>query len=179
MNVFVIGEPAVGKSTIVKKVLSTFKEIPQAFKFKKVTGRIYHGAKVVLLGDYGILGTALFGGTDKFSMAVQSDAIEFLSLFPEKFEGFSLLLEGDRLNNPAFIEKFLLSPSRVVLVEASPEEKKTRHEKRGDKQSKVWLQGRETKVQNIRKAFPVEVVRNETEEDLSRNAELILSLLKN
>jgi len=69
------GQPAVGKTTIVKQFFQNFSGW-RNFKFKKLYGHYNEELNLVILGKY--ISGEIFSGTDKLSMAVQPDFEEFI-----------------------------------------------------------------------------------------------------
>lgn len=149
------GEPATGKSTLMRRVLVALG--PGApFRVGLVRGTRHRRA--VVLGLYPYKET--FGGTDRLSMAVQPDALRFLSANAGK--RLVVLFEGDRLFNLSFLTAALrLAPeSRLFLLTAPPGALSERHRRRADSQSDAFLKGRATKYRNLAAALPLCAMRN-------------------
>lgn len=185
MKVIVIaGEPAVGKSTLMKRVIERIgwsgKEITSDGFVYTVVGL---DKRVAVLGFYEEGET--FGGTDRYAMNIQSKAETALEELAEKHR--VLLFEGDRLFNAKFLESLHKRfPMKVFLLEANAEEKEKRHSKRGDSQNKTWLAGRATKLENILKynnamknRYRISVLTNETEQELQSNTDTIIQEINN
>ncbi len=153
------GEPATGKTTAMLAILSTLGEL-QPFEFGRVKGYVAHGPKVILLGIYD---GKTFAGTDRLSMTVITDARKLLEWLKgngqKKFRGYTVLFEGDRLFNQAFLRDCIAAAeqTRFFVLEVSAEEKERRHKQRGDTQSASWLKGRATKTKGIIDAFPGQI----------------------
>ena len=148
------GEPCSGKTSMMR-ALKDLLNIDKEFEYKLLKG--YHDDKL----DHAILGIykeELFAGTDRLSMAVQPDTIEFLkqAKFPNVY------LEGDRLSKPSFINACLeITPNvRVIILEASPTILANRHKQRGDEQSEDWLRAKKTTVHNIKEKYPCHIFEN-------------------
>lgn len=172
-----IGEPASGKSTVMRAVLSGLDSTYTSFKYRLVVGRQYP-RNLYVLGIYD--DRNVFGGTDRLSMAVQPDAIRFLSKVPPCS---TVLFEGDRLTRAGFLQAAAAAGNlKLFLLEASPDEKKRRHKDRNDTQPPQFQRSRATLVANIAAHFPVERLRNERPANIESCAALIraaLSVLSN
>ena len=168
----VIGEPATGKTTLLRYVLQRLGNDYQPFKFGRLLyGRQYKGGLYVL-GIYADNET--FGGTDRLSMAVQPVAIRFLNKVPTNAV---VLFEGDRLTRVGFLGAAGRDRLRLFLVEASPQEKLRRHRARRDTQSVQFHRSRATLIRRISDTFPVDRLRNETTADLRANADRVMRAL--
>jgi dephospho-CoA kinase len=142
------GEPCSGKTTLVKRFI---KESGLQFKKKRVNKLLdlLHDEEngVYILGLYeDSIGT--FQGTDKLSMAVQPDAVDFFN----SIDSGTVIFEGDRLFNnkmldylsDKFGERF-----KVLVLSASDEVLEERHTSRNDNQDDKFKTSRKTKVNNI------------------------------
>ena len=148
------GEPATGKTTLMKSVFAEFDQ-PQTLRFGLVTGHYEEKNNLALMGTYGSWQAApnAFEGTDRLSMAVNSDFLEYMRLGKR-----NILFEGDRLfslNNLRDIkDKYHL---RTIVLEQDDETLHQRHIDRGDTQSDKFLKGRKTKIANILAAHDLEI----------------------
>lgn len=148
------GEPATGKSTVMKKVISQLGD-GLFLKSDTLAYTLHNRYNVVVLGYYEMGVT--FGGTDRLPMNVQPVAEKWMKLFSQGLHKDSVVLfEGDRLFNSSFLAYIQsLGDNNVFIVLNSKEDiKKARHAQR-DNQNETWLKGRVTKIANIVKAFPV------------------------
>jgi len=163
------GEPACGKTTIMKRFLE--EKNLQSVEPKKLVSSMYDvNNKLYILGKYG--SDELFPGTDKLSMAVQPNAIEFLKECKD-----NILFEGDRLFTQSFLEEAVNLVDRgelelrIIIITADPSIVSKRHHDRGDTQSEKFLKGRVTKYENIMSSFIlmpyIEVMTNNDEKDLT------------
>lgn len=157
------GEPATGKSTIMKRLMATYPNAPVPMKFQKVKYLEYAFTGPIILGRYDE-GEA-FGGTDRLPMNVQPDAEVFLVM--HKDSSSTLLFEGDRLFNAKFIRfiKNLGVPCHFFAVISREDVIAQRHAER-DQQNATWLAGRKTKVKNLIDEFDLQMVFNNSEQDL-------------
>jgi len=108
----------------------------------------------VVLGIYD--DDSIFAGTDKLSMAVNKDTIDFLRKNKKP-----VLMEGDRLFNLKFLEASAsigYDVQVIVCVVNDSMEILDRYKKRGRMQSMTFIKGRNTKINNIIKQFPVKLL---------------------
>lgn len=176
--VAVAGEPAAGKTSIVRAALARLdRPLPPVSAIGLVRLHFY-GPDLVVVGDYSPA-AGLFAGTDRLSMAVEPQARGLLAhMRGREWAAATVLIEGDRLTGLGFLEAVrALAALRVVVVTAPPEVLAERHRRRGDSQTATFLRGRRTKVERIRAALPVEVMENGSGDDLDRNAARLVELL--
>lgn len=174
------GEPATGKTTLVREVIKRIGG-PAAmvdYKFKTFAAHLVPSRKLIIAGIYS--GSGTFGGTDRLSMGVMPAALEFIHKNDALgFEDWRLLFEGDRL----FCNKFIEACNEICAVDmailsANEELTHFRHGDRGDTQNATWLAGRKTKVRNVAAKFPHHTcLVNETAEDLEKNTDWLLQRL--
>lgn len=146
------GEPAVGKTTLMKAFLLRLEEKygkPKTLKYGTLWGHEF-GERIAVLGKYHVGGP--FEGTDRLSMSVQTDAKEFMG---SPFARPVVIFEGDRLFNRSFLDfcHALAGSSLhvIVLHTAAQAILDERHKQRGDSQSETFLKGRRTKIANIKR----------------------------
>jgi len=149
MKVIAIGgEPGCGKTTLMKRVVEHYKVEPKYDSVKLVP--YLQKDNVYILGKYDSDG-GVFQGTDRMSMAVQPEAVKFLTTLPEHS---IVLFEGDRLFTASFLEKVLdLYQLNIVYLKTTKEVRQARYVERGSEQNETWLAGRESKVSNILSNF--------------------------
>ena len=139
------GEPATGKTTLVKEILKD--QQMQDYKFGLLRGHLLESLNLLVLGIYN---NDTFCGTDKLSMAVNSHFLKFLQITKRNF-----LFEGDRLfskNNLEYINK--LHETKVLILENDKKTLYNRHLYRKDNQSEIFKKGRKTKILNIKNKIP-------------------------
>src|SRR6516162_1720991 len=143
----VIGEPATGKTALMRVVLARLGQAYTPFKFGKLLyGRQYPGSLYVL-GIY--VGAETFGGTDRLSMAVQPVAIRFLrNLAPKRA---IVVFEGDRLTRAGFLGA--ARSVKLFLVESSLAEKARRYRAPCDRQSPRFHRSRARLISRIARAL--------------------------
>lgn len=168
MRVFAIGgEPATGKSSLMKAVIASLTGERKLFQFGLLRGYMYPDAKLFIFGVYD---EKVFSGTDRLSMAVQRDAQIFIQNGDQQYSEYLVLFEGDRLFNQKFLDfcRASLGADNVgaVVLAASDPEKERRHLDRKDTQTEQFKKSRRTKYQNILlKSEWVQPVLNQTYED--------------
>jgi adenylate kinase len=146
------GLPATGKSTILKKFMKELEWVKQEPR-KLVTSMYNKANDLYIIGDYSDP-KEKFPGLDRLSMAVQPEAIKFLQETKS-----NILFEGDRLFTASFLESAsqMVDLSqlelKIVFIKADPKIVKERHAERDDSQSKKFIKGRDTKLDNIRSSF--------------------------
>jgi uridine kinase len=137
------GNPGSGKTTLMKRILNHYQLEPKYESYKLVP--YLQKGNVYVLGKYE--DGEVFAGTDRMSMAVQPEAIKFLSTLSANSV---VLYEGDRLFTASFLEdcvdKYDLSIIHLATTEDVREE---RYKERGSNQNETWLAGRESKINNI------------------------------
>ena len=169
MNVLTIllaGVPASGKSTIFREVRDHLFDIQIPFKYKKLRGVRNENGRIQMLG---VFDNSKHEGTDKLSMTVIDDALEYIRRLEPGFKKV-VLLEGDRLLNERFIEE---TNAEVIIIEASKYILLKRHIERNDNQSETFLKRCETKVSNIQKKYDLAPLPNNTTEEKERIVKLI------
>lgn len=167
------GQPAVGKTTLVKKFFTEYKTW-KSFKYKKLYGHYNEELNLIILGKYSK--SEMFSGTDKLSMAVQPDFDEFLDL---KDLDYNVLFEGDRLFNLKSLKRAKqIKDLHVFIVESV--HTKTRHIERNDSQTEKFIKGRVTKVNNIKNWLldDYTILINNEEEDIDKNFNILLNTVR-
>ena len=170
------GEPAVGKTTLIRQFFSNYSPWLR-FKYKKLYGHYNKKLHLVILGVYSA--KEVFSGTDRLSMSVQPDFEEFIDI-NKKWEkhnpNYNILFEGDRLFNLKAIKKAETNMNlKVYLLEIKHVD--SRHKDRNDNQSEKFIKGRQTKINNIKEYLNdrYEILVNDSDADLKRNYNKILS----
>lgn len=145
---YLIGEPGVGKTTL----LNAITEGLPGMAARRPFARTIYDCGVVQLGE----SHPVFGGTDKLSMSVQPKVVEWAAMpdYPD------IVGEGDRLANAKFFQamKDLGYDLCIVHCHAPSEVAAERRLMRAARhtmkpQDAVWLQGRQTKVARLAKEW--------------------------
>lgn len=160
------GEPASGKTTLMRKVMAGLS--PKWIQRKRGLLTVESSGRYLVLGDYSQGG---FAGTDRLSMAVQPVALDFLRQIVGK--PVVVLFEGDRLFNGSFLaacERLAEGCTRWYALDVSAAEVERRHAERADTQGETFLKGRRSKIAKIRNGFDVAVETNDTGADSDRIA---------
>ncbi|MEK9767827.1 MAG: hypothetical protein VW683_02800 [Betaproteobacteria bacterium] len=140
------GEPATGKTTLMKTFLEMVKP-EDRLKFGLVRGHLSRTLNLAVLGLYGDGKT--FEGTDMLSMAVNPHFVKYI----EK-NNRNIAFEGDRLFTVSNLEKLDKKYDlRLIILQQDEKELEKRHKKRNDTQTEKFLKGRKTKISNILSAF--------------------------
>jgi len=176
------GEPATGKSTLMKKWMSPYK-----WEDIKLTDLLYgmycKEINTIVLGKDYFDEENMFCGTDRLSMAVQPKAVEW---FKESYNSSenNIVFEGDRLFTASFLYEIVSQGHDIkcFYIKADKSILEDRHTSRGDSQDEKFLNSRRTKYNNILCNFElmdyIEEYSNNNEEDQSILVEKILKTLK-
>jgi hypothetical protein len=127
----------------MKRLIDYYTPVKKYEEFKLVP--YLQNNNIYILGKYDE--GEVFSGTDRMSMAVQPEAIKFLASLSEDS---IVLYEGDRLFTASFLEdcaeKYDL---KIVHISTRADVREERYKERGSNQNVTWLQGRESKINNI------------------------------
>lgn len=141
----IAGEPGTGKTTLMWRFINQYTW--ETREDVKLVNTLYNKElDLHILGKYEE--GEKFAGTDRYSMAVQPAAMEFV-----KNTKSNILFEGDRLTNAKFYDFLLELPAvhdvEFLILTANKNTLTERYEKRGSNQSDTFLKGRKTKIDNI------------------------------
>ena len=161
------GVPAVGKTTLMRRVLRAFKPLKK-FKYGLVQG-VYNKAKRVYI--IGIYDNSMFSGTDKLSMAVQPHFKKFINKVPEA----KIIFEGDRLFNQSLFDEIKCN---IVVITADDKVIDQRHELRSDNQTEKFKRSKQTKINNIINNNNVKILNNNTDIDAEELYQYIINLIE-
>jgi|TARA_R110000824_G_scaffold685_1_gene4273 2-phosphoglycerate kinase len=163
------GEPCTGKSTLVRRIKNEH-NVDIEFQYKKLL-KGYRNKDTEIMGIYN---EELFDGTDRLSMAVQP---VFLDYIEQKDNDRHVILEGDRLFKKSLIENLSNGKHnfRIIILKASENSKKHRHETRMDDQTEKWLNSKKTTIKNIEKAYKHSLFQNENETDCKKIMSYIMT----
>jgi uridine kinase len=170
------GEPGSGKTTLMKRVVEHYNLQP---KFDEVKLVPYHqNQNVYVLGKYEE--AQVFAGTDRMSMAVQPEAIKFLTTLADTAV---VLYEGDRLFTASFLESCVENyDTKIIYLSTDRSVRQERYKERGSEQDETWLRGRESKIANILTNFTLmfhtEKFPNNTKEEQDKIFEHLIFLIE-
>jgi hypothetical protein len=166
-----IGEPAVGKSTIMKKFMSRVgnwnfhqpKYVPHHINLK-------NGQLTAVLGSYDDK-THAFPGTDRMSMAAQPEVIKFLQKRLD--QQASIFFEGDRLGNLSMIEALQKMEGVDLCVVQIITSNWVVKQRERPSQTDRFRASRKTKIANMQHAVQVRFV-NDSPSDLDTIVEWLI-----
>lgn len=152
----ICGEPATGKSAIVRRIMEnqTPEWIPEKLGTMVWSKNERTGLTVLGIYEEGVT----FAGTDRLSMAVAADA-ELFFRQADSLGCNKILFEGDRLFYVKLITHIISTASEFLFINlmVKQEELEQRRAARvaiGQVQSAQFLKGRHTKYVNLRNTFP-------------------------
>lgn len=170
--IFIAGVPASGKTTLFKRIRETLFTNCSEFKHGKARGiQSEHGYYKML----GVFDGSTFEGTDRLSMTVIGDAIDYIKSLEQLPTRSVVFVEGDRLFNFRFLQETRAS---LILLDAAPEVLAQRHKERGDNQTETFLQSRRTKVENFATKYRIGRAYNNTPEDAKKIYQFIINAAK-
>jgi len=152
------GEPASGKSTIMRAFISNLKDTGAVKKEGLVAYTEFAEDKVIVAGIYD---DAVFSGTDRTAKSCGPKYREWLdakNADPE-YDSWTFYWEGERFSNSKFFDFFYDRCSHVTtyFLEADPELLDERNASRSN-QNPSWRKGMATRMRNLREGYPVKVV---------------------
>ena len=151
-----IGEPAAGKSTVMKNFIATLGE-STIVKDGLVVYTCYNDDRVIVAGKYeeGVT----FCGTDTLSKGCGPKYRDWLAQTHRDpaFEGWTFVFEGERFSNNPFMELFERLGATIYYLEADDATLDERNANRSN-QNPTWRKGMKTRMENLKKKYPVEVV---------------------
>ena len=131
MNILIIGECGVGKTWVMKQLIT-----PQDKRYK--LGKInFHENNMIIVGKYD---DSVFEGSDKLSMSAITDVDRLFKYA----KGKTTVWEGDRFTNSTFIHK---AKPIILRIKGNGEQGRV---KRGSNQSERQIKSIRTRVNNIK-----------------------------
>ena len=154
---FYIGVPGCGKTILMREKLAKLRKVEQdelvaegMVKYHK-----FENQKVLVMGIYD---ESTFAGTDRLAKSCGPKFREWLVNNVETYEGWELLLEGERFMNDKTLPLLFTQESmKLVCLKVTEEELVRRREARNNTQNETWLKGMTTRVQNVCNTYLHEV----------------------
>lgn len=153
-----IGEPASGKSTVMRDLITRLGE-GEVCKEGLVAYTHYPEDKVIVAGIYD---EQVFSGTDRLSKGCGPKYREWLlaKVNDPEFAGWKFYFEGERFSNSKFFDFFLALPVPPVTYYLEADEATLNERNAGrSNQNPTWRKGMATRMKNLRENYPVVVVR--------------------
>ena len=146
---FFIGVPGCGKTTLMREKLAKLRKVEQdelvadgMVKYHK-----FEKQKTLVLGIYD---ESTFAGTDRLAKSCGPKFREWLVANAETYEGWDLVMEGERfMNDKSLPLLFEQESMKLVCLKVTEEELVRRREARNNTQNETWLKGMTTRVQNV------------------------------
>ena len=154
---FFIGVPGTGKTTLMREKLAEFRKVEQDELVAEgmVKYHRFNEQKVLILGIYD---ESTFAGTDRLAKSCGPKFREWLVNNVETYEGWELVMEGERFMNDKTLPLLFEQESmNLVCLKVTEEELVRRREARNNTQSSTWLKGMATRVQNVCNTYLHEV----------------------
>lgn len=154
MNNFVavVGMPGTGKTHLLSTFMNGFLEWKEERPIELLDSHFNETHSIRVLGRYD---DSVFSGTDRLSMAVQPKVIEYITSKPREH----IVFEGDRLTSVNFfneVKKYF--NLHILVLEVDDETRELRYKERGSDQNRKFIEGRKTKIENIKNAFGEKVL---------------------
>ena len=154
----IVGEPAAGKSTVMRNFLKTLSGEGTVLKEGLVVYTVFEENKVIVAGIYD---EAVFSGTDRTAKSCGPKYREWLTekVSDPKYSDWTFYWEGERFSNSKFFDFFLTLTTPVVTyyLEADKDTLDTRNAGRSN-QNPTWRKGMATRMRNLREGYPCTVV---------------------
>ena len=155
---FYIGVPGCGKTTLMRGKIEELRKVEQdelvadgMVKYHK-----FEKQKVLVLGIYD---ESTFAGTDRLAKSVGPKFREWLVANAETYEGWQMIMEGERfMNDKSLPLLFQQESMKLVCLEVDEDELERRRKARNNTQDPKWMKGMATRVQNVCNTYAHEVV---------------------
>ena len=153
-----IGEPAAGKSTVMRKFIDTLEGGSAIVKDGLVVYTLYPDDKVIVAGIYD---EQVFSGTDRMSKACGPKVREWLTQMNKDpaWDDYTFYWEGERFSNSKFFHYFYNECPEVTIYCLMADEA-TLNERNANRsqQNETWRKGMRTRMRKLRTDYPVKVV---------------------
>lgn len=182
----VLGEPATGKTTLMRSILAELGPAdgevknnigPDGRHFNYARGTRYPRSRAIVMGIYDGKRT---DGTDRLGLNTQPPMIQLLTMLAQdsEYDEWTVLIEGDRFANLSFVRALrAICPAAYVMLTATQSVLNARHIGRGDTQTEVWLAGRRTKMQSLLSETDPLILLSASMTHLLKNAHTLLHLI--
>jgi hypothetical protein len=152
-----IGEPAAGKSTVMREVIGSLGE-GTVRKEGLVCYTEFLEDKVMVAGIYD---EAVFSGTDRLSKGCGPKYREWVAakVADPQYSEWVFYWEGERISNSKFFDFFFKDCPEVTVyfVQADENTLNERNANRSN-QNPTWRKGMATRMRNLRENYPVQIV---------------------
>jgi len=153
----IIGEPAAGKSTVMRNLISGLGS-GAVEKEGLVAYTKFPESKTIIAGIYD---EQVFSGTDRLSKGCGPKYREWLAAknLEPAYDSWTFYWEGERFSNSKFFDFFFneCSGVQVNYLVAEDEVLNERNANRSN-QNPTWRKGMKTRMENLKKNYPVTVV---------------------
>ncbi len=151
------GEPAAGKSTVMKNFIATLGSY-SVQKQGLVAYTLFPDDKIIIAGIYD---EQVFSGTDRLSKGVGPQFREWIAQKNEnpEWDDWSFFAEGERFSNSKFFDFFRDECSDVTIYYLTADEE-TLNERNANRsnQNPSWRKGMATRMRNLREGYAVKIV---------------------
>jgi GTPase SAR1 family protein len=152
------GEPASGKSTIMRKFISGLQGTGIVKKEGLVAYTEFAEDRVIVAGIYD---EAVFSGTDRTAKSCGPKFRDWLAAknSDSDYDDWTFYWEGERFSNSKFFDFFRDECSDVTIYYLNADEE-TLNERNANRsnQNSSWRKGMATRMRNLREGYPVKIV---------------------
>jgi hypothetical protein len=156
--VFFVGEPGTGKTTRMREILAEYRKVEgdEMVVDGPVKYHRFNRQKVLVLGIYD---DSTFAGCDKLSKSCGPTFRQWLIDNEDKYRDWGMFMEGERfMNDKTLPTLFEQESMKLVCLKVSEAELERRRVARNNTQNEKWLKGMKTRVANVCKAYPHEIM---------------------
>ena len=145
-SIGLIGEPAVGKTTVMRGVIEGLDLRPH--KLGKAKWMECDSEKIILMGNYN---GHIFDGTDRLSMACYTDLENAVGYFSHYKKDYRMLWEGDRMTRDRWLDCLVGWELKLYHLWGEASEVAERRQNRGTGQNESWVAGRKSLCDRLSK----------------------------